>query len=123
MFEAVETVEVSFTTSISAPEARRKTVAVLNERAGRIKVDEDNLVIARFGSSWKTRLFGTVLAGVQNMPREVKVEFQQGEYQTSVSGSVRDTFGFGSRLGVAGKLRQLMQEDAIAVKQALDARV
>ena len=119
MFGAIDPVALKFDAPMSASEARAKTVSVLSERAGRIKVDEDKIVIARFGASWKARLFGTVLAGVQSMPREVKVEFQQTGLQTSVSVSVRDTFGFGSRLGVANKLRELMHEDALALKRAL----
>ena len=119
MFGVIEPIEMEFAAAMSASEARHKTISVLKERAGRIKIDKDEIVIAGFGSSWKARLFGTVLAGVQSMPREVKVEFQQRESQTIVSVLVRDTFGFGSRLGVADKLRQLMHEDASALKRAL----
>ena len=119
MFGAIEPIEIEFAAAMSASEARQKAVSVLRERAGRIKIDKDEIVVAGFGSSWKARLFGTVLAGVQSMPREVKVELQQGESQTIVSVLVRDTFGFGSRFGVADKLRQLMHEDAFALKRAL----
>ena len=75
MFGAIEPIEMEFAAAMSASEARHKTVSVLRERAGRIKIDKDEIVIAGFGSSWKARLFGTVLAGVKACLVRLKSSF------------------------------------------------
>lgn len=119
MFQAVEPVEISFVAQINASEARKRAVSALLQRRGRIKVDDSQIIIARFGSGMKTRLLGAWLAGMDAMPREIKIRLNERAHETAVSVSIRDAFGFGSRAGVSGKLRQLMQADALAIRDAM----
>lgn len=120
MFDALEPIEISFETALSAAQARDKAASVLTSRGGRIKTNDGSVLVAAFGSQLKVRLLGTILAGVQAMPRDVEVRIG-GPAGTTVSVAVRDRFGFGSRFGIAQKARAMMSDDALAVKRALEA--
>jgi hypothetical protein len=65
----------------------------------------------------KARLLGAMLAGIKVMPRDVPVKFSESGGQTRVDITVRDTAGFGTRIGIADKLQKQMYEDALSVKR------
>jgi len=118
MFRVIEPVEVNFTTSIAIEEARRLVLSALRRMGGRIKVDSSRDIVAGFGSGWKARLLGVLLGGIECFPRDVVVALRASNGKTLVKVSVRDTFGFGSRVGVADRIQRLMYDNALAVKAA-----
>lgn len=119
MFNSIKPVETGFTATASSATLRTEIVRILTAKGGRITTDDGSTVVAKFGSNLKIRLLGAYLAGVQSMPRDVVVDMKESGGQTQVSITVRDTFGFGTRLGVAKKMQDLMRDDASSLQDAL----
>jgi hypothetical protein len=119
MLRVIEPVEISFTITDHHENIQPKIVQHFIERRGRIKVEDDATVVAGFGSNLKIRLLGAMIAGVKSMPRDVVVNLLESSGHTKVSVVVRDTFGFGSRMGISDKLQKLMYDDALSLKKAL----
>ena len=119
MFSSLEPVEMSFTVAASAATLRTEIVRALTAKGGRIPTDGGSEVVAKFGSNLKVRLLGAFLAGFNATPRDVIVSMKESGGQTQVSITVRDTFGFGTRIGVAKKMRAVMQNDASSLQDEL----
>ena len=116
MLSAIEPVEITFGVDKRAADVRTEVVRHLTAQEGRIKVDDDSTILAGFGSNLKIRLLGALLAGIKSMPRDVLVRLTENSGQTQVSVTVRDTFGFGTRMGIREKLQKLMSDDALSLK-------
>jgi len=116
MFRVIEPVEIEFLTSVSIDDTRQRILATLGRVGARIKVDSSRDIVAGFGSGWKARILGALLAGIDVMPRDVVVKLVDRNGKTEVRVSVRDTFGFGSRAGLTNKVQKLMYDNALAIK-------
>ncbi|MBN2182954.1 MAG: hypothetical protein JW715_13670 [Sedimentisphaerales bacterium] len=110
--------EIEFATSVAVEEARERILSTIGRIGGRVKVDSPGKIIAGFGSDLKARLLGALLGGIESFPRDLVVELRTSDNTTQVKVSVRDTFGFGSRAGIANKIRKLMHDNALAIKSA-----
>ncbi len=73
-------------------------------------------LVAKFGSGAKVRLLGGMWLDKTNLPREVTVSLSESSSRIRVEVKVRDSMGFGSRAGLADKIKQVMYEDAISIK-------
>jgi len=71
-------------------------------------MDSSQEVGAAFGSNLKMRLLGLTFAGVDTFPREVIVKLSEVDDETQIAITVRDTAGFGSRMGYIKALELLM---------------
>jgi hypothetical protein len=116
VFRVIEPVEIDFVTHTSIEDIRTTIIGALRKQGGKIKVDSPKDVLAGFGSGLKTRLLGVVLAGVHSAPRDVVIKLRETEDKTEVRVTVRDTMGFGSRMGYADKLQQIMYQQALDIK-------
>jgi hypothetical protein len=122
MFRVIEPVEIDFITQMSITETKRKIIEVLRAQCGKIKVDSARDILAGFGSGLKIRLFGIAIAGTNSAPRDILIKLRETENKTEVRVTVRDTLGFGSRVGYADKLQQIMYQQALDIKsQFVDA--
>lgn len=117
MLRVIEPVEIEFTSSISIEDAQQLVLAALRSIGGRIKVDSSCDVVAGFGSSWKARMLGIFLGGLECFPRDVVVALRPDSGKTQIKITVRDTFGFGSRAGIGDMIQKLMYVNALAVKE------
>jgi len=118
MLRVIEPVEIEFATSIAIEDAKQRVLSALRRIGGRVKVDSSRDILAGFGSSWKARLLGVLLGGIECFPRDVGVALRTSNDKTQVKVMVRDTFGFGSRAGVGDRIQKLMYDNALAVKSA-----
>src|SRR5215204_7243037 len=116
MFRVIEPVEINFTVPARSAAVRKELVQILIAQGGRIKVNDDATILVGFGSNLKIRLLGAALAGIRAMPRDVLVQLNESADETEVSVVVRDTFGFGSRMGFSDKLQKQMYDDALSLK-------
>lgn len=115
----IEPVEINFSVAKHLSEVRSKVVKAVVAKGGRIKINDDSFILAGFGSNLKVRLLGAMLAGIKSMPRDILVQMKEEAAQTHVSILVRNTFGFGSLVGVSERLQKLMSEDASSLKELL----
>jgi hypothetical protein len=65
------------------------------------------------------RLLGLTFAGVDTFPREVIVKLSEVGAETQIAITVRDTAGFGSRMGYIKVFELLMQKQALHIKANL----
>tara|TARA_Y100001968_G_C18827056_1_gene467270 strand:+ start:34 stop:393 length:360 start_codon:yes stop_codon:yes gene_type:complete len=110
MFNKVEPVIIECLTTLSIEESRKQIRKCLIILGATIQKDQLNLLTASLGSSIKMRLLG-VLAGIGSFPRIISISFEKLE-KTKICIEVKDNFGFGSRVGIADKVHELMLSDA-----------
>jgi hypothetical protein len=119
MFRPIETVETNVLTSSSTTDARGKIIECLSAQGGKITSESSQEVAATFGSNLKMRLLGLTFAGVDTFPREVIVKLSEVGAETQIAITVRDTAGFGSRMGYIKVFELLMQKQALHIKANL----
>ncbi len=113
---AIEPVNIEFLTSSKFEDVRTNIVSSLKSSGGTIKIETNTDIVAGFGSALKSRLLGAMIAGIKSFPREVSISLQKKDKFTHVKITVNDTFGFGSRIGLANKIQKMMYEDALNLK-------
>src|ERR1043166_505842 len=119
MFRPIETVETNVLTSSSTTDAREKIIECLSAQGGKITSESSQEVAATFGSNLKMRFVGLPFAGVDTFPREVIVKLSEVGAETQIAITVRDTAGFGSRMGYIKVFELLMQKQALHIKANL----
>lgn len=122
MFGAIPAVYLAFYTAKTLEEAQSLIVSVIHNNGGQIRIQSDRQIVAGFGSGAKFRIIGGAISGVKVSPRDIIIDMERLEDKTLIKVIVRDMLGFGSRIGFSGKLQELMNQNASAVKAAfLDA--
>jgi hypothetical protein len=120
LFRELEPVEIQFKTSESIEDCRKKIISVIQTDGWKIKVESKNDIVAGIGSGIKMRLLGAMIVGVKTSPRDVIISFKTNGDTTEIKAIVRDTLGFGSRVGFVDKLQKIMYENAFAIKNAFE---
>jgi hypothetical protein len=112
----VAPVDIEFTTITSLDNSRKIIIESLKASGAKIKIESDADIVAGFGSVLKIRMFGVFFAGIQAFPRDLVVALSTEDGRTRIKVTVRDTCGFGFRVGVTDKVQKLLYEDALNVK-------
>ena len=73
VFREIEPVEIQCKTSQSIEKFRKKTITLIQNNGGKIKVESNNEIVAGFGSAIKLRLLGAMIAGIKSSPRTLYV--------------------------------------------------
>lgn len=102
---------VTYRTSLSVEEARKKIAEVIRHTQGKLQYDRPGEMAARYGSLFKMRLLGVMMAGVEVYPRYVEVVFSNADEHTYMKITVTDEAGKGSQKGITDAVKQLFLRD------------
>jgi len=116
--EETGAIHIEFRTSKSVILAREIISNKVYINNGKLKRHTTHTLVAKFGSNLKTRLFGIMIIEIDNYAHELKATISEENLQCRIHIAVRDTFGFGSSLGIAGKLQKMMRNRAESFKNA-----
>lgn len=111
-------IHIEFRTSKSVALAREILISSVYTNNGRVKRQTMHTLVAEFGSELKTRLFGIMFIGIDKYPHEIKATINQEHLQSRIHLTVRDTYGFGWRIGIADRLQTMMRNRAVSFKNA-----
>jgi hypothetical protein len=111
-------VYIAFTTMKTLGESKILIVNVINRDGGHIRTQSDKQIVAGFGSGAKLRVLGGLLGGLKFLPRDVTIDIENSGDRTLIKVYVRDTMGFGTRIGLSNKYQEMMSQNAFAVKAA-----
>ncbi len=114
-----ETIEMECMTFLRASEAQRLVEVVMQRRGWKVLGSTRGDILASIGSSLKVRTLGLFLAGENSYPRKMRISFHELERGCQAKIQVEDAMGFGSRAGIADRVRRLMFSDASSIKEAL----
>lgn len=117
MFEPISLASISFYTGKTLEESKKIIINIINRDGGQIRIQNDSVIVAGFGSNAKLRLLGP-LGGLKFLPRDVIVDMERVENKTLIKVNVQDTMGFGSRIGLTDKYQEMMKQNALTVKAA-----
>lgn len=115
-----EVVEMECKTIRSASDAQQLVENVIRRRGWKVLGSARGDILASIGSSFRVRMLGFFVAGENSYPRKMTINFQELERGCQVKIKVEDAMGFGSRAGIANKVRHLMFSDASAIKEELN---
>jgi len=117
-FQGKGAIHIEFRTPKSVVLAREIVINNIYINKGKIKYHTTHTLVAGFGSELKTRLFGTMINGIDNYPHALQVTISEANLQYRIHIAVREIAGFGSRLGIPGKLQKMMRNRAESFKNA-----
>lgn len=114
-----EMVEMEWKTIRSASDAQQLVEDVMRRRGWKVLGSARGDILASIGSSFRVKMLGFFVAGENSYPRKMTISFQELERGCQVKIKVEDALGFGSRAGIADRVRRLMFSDASSIKEEL----
>jgi hypothetical protein len=123
MFEKVTPVFMEIQSPVSPQEANNRVMNFFMQSRAEIKFNSGSVIQASRGSEFKARMVGTLMGGIDIMPRIITVEFFSLPAGTLIRVRVEDNFGFGSRVGIKKQVYDLMVRDAYNVFSVFPERL
>lgn len=115
MFDKVQPAYFETATTVPPQEATNRVMNFFVQTGAEIRINTGAVIQAARGSELKARMVGTLLGGIDIMPRLITVEIFSHPSGSLVRVHVEDNFGFGSRVGIKSQVYNLMVQDAYAV--------
>lgn len=115
-FKPVETATASFWTSTPPAEVSTSIQSYIKSTRGKLTNQTPALLEARYGSKFMVRLVGVAMGGKEVFPLSLKVDMVPENNGTRVSITVKDEFGFGSRVWVENQARHLFNQHLVFIR-------
>lgn len=115
MFDKVQPAFFEVITTVQPQEATNRVINFFIQTRAEIRINTGAVIQAARGSELKARMVGTLMGGIDIMPRLITVEIFTHLSGSLVRVRVEDNFGFGSRIGIKQQVYNLMAQDAYAV--------
>jgi len=112
----IEPISITLSNNLPIQDSNQLAVTTLLSMGGKIISNQPDKIICNFGAGWKIRLLGIPIAGIDAWPRQIIIVFQKEGSGTKIDITIKDTFGFGIRIGFNKKLISLMEENVLTLK-------